>query len=745
MARAGKTNSGHDHHHDHDHHHGHDHNHRHGPAGDYQPDDPRYEGLHEQERSENLSHVPGAAHAHKHSHGRDASCCEMHSTGSSEGSIVFALVGGVMVLTTVLAGWMGIDEDVAQLPAAVGAVLLLIPLLRAALRELRKGRPSSSVLVAIAIAAALAMGEFVTAGGLAFILFLMDAVLRRTAWGAHRAIEQLVNLTPDTARTVKAGGGEVEVPVTQLRLGDIVRVRPGENLPADGRVVQGRTSINQASLTGESAPVEAEVGSNVYAGTSNLTGAIDVEVTRIGTDTTIGKVVTLIDEAERSKTPRQQIIEMVASHYVTIVVMVAVAVFILSAQSGNEITNRSAVYKAISVLVVTCPGALLLASPTAMVAAFAAAARLGIMIKSTSTLEASAGVDTVVLDKTGTITTGKFAVSRLAPAEGGDGATLLRAAATAEQHSNHPLAAAILETAKAARVAPDRAGHAEEVHGLGVKVTSDAGELYVGRAKWLLRLDPGIADAVAAVESRIEGMTGVHVLENGRYLGAVGLEDRVRSNAASAIARLRELGARFVGMFTGDRLAVARRVGQVVGVDQIEAECHPEEKHARVVELTQSGRRVMMVGDGINDGPSLAAADVGVAMGLGGTDIAANSAGIALMNDDLTRLPFLVELARKTRAVITQNIVASIVIAVIGLALAASGRLGENMIFVAAIYHFLGDIFVIANSFRLVRFGEEHDAMESPAPAVVAATAASGTATSRAVFVPARPATAARA
>lgn len=666
---------------------------------------------HDHDHSHDQGHHHGGA-GHKHTHVHTASCCEMHNTSSSEGSIVFALVGGAMVLTTVLAGWFGIDGDVRVVPAAIGAVILLMPLLRAAYREIRKGRPSSSVLVALAITAALATGEYTTAGGLAFILFLMDAVLRRTAWGAHRAIEQLVGLTPDVARVV-IDGVEQEAPLEQVKVGTIVRVRAGENFPADGRVATGRSTINQASLTGESAPVEVEAGSMVYAGTTNLTGAIDVEVTRVGEDTTIGKVVHLINEAEQSKTPRQQIIELVAGHYVWIVMFVALAVFILSIDRGSEGSSATAIERAISVLVVTCPGALLLASPTAMVAAFAAAARLGIMIKSTAVFDTAASIDTVVLDKTGTITTGKFAVSRLAPSEGVDGADLLAAAATAEQHSNHPLALAIMDTARAARIAPGREGQAEEVHGLGVKVSTGADTLYVGRAKWLQRLDASITDQIAAVEARIEGMTGVHVMRNGKYLGAVGLEDKVRAQAAGAVARLRELGVRLVCMFTGDRLPVARRVGQVVGIDHVEAECHPEEKHARIVELTRTGRRVMMVGDGINDGPSLAAADVGVAMGLGGTDIAANSAGIALMNDDLTRLPFLLELARKTRGVITQNIVASIVIAIIGLTLAASGQLGERAIFIAAVYHFAGDIFVIANSFRLVRYGEEHDRHEA--------------------------------
>jgi P-type E1-E2 ATPase len=338
-----------------------------------------------------------------------------------------------------------------------------------------------------------------------------------------------------------------------------------------------------------------------------------------------------------------------------------------------------------------------------MVAAFAAAARLGIMIKQTNYLEAAATIDTVVLDKTGTVTTGRFAVSRLSPAEGVEGAALLQAAADAEQQSNHPLAKSIIDTAKRARITPGEIDRYEEVHGRGVRATVDGVEILAGRGAWLVELNPAIRAQIEAVEAKIEGMSGVHVVRDGEYLGAVGLEDRVRSNAKDVIVRLRDLGVKTIAVFTGDRFGVAKRVGQTVGVDRVEAECLPEEKHDLIVEMRSQGRRVLMVGDGINDGPSLATADVGVAMGLSGSDIATNSAGVALMNDDLLRVPFLIELARRTRTVILQNIVMSFVIALLGLVLAATGFVAIGF---AVIYHLVGDIFVIGNSFRLVRFGE---------------------------------------
>jgi P-type E1-E2 ATPase len=237
------------------------------------------------------------------------------------------------------------------------------------------------------------------------------------------------------------------------------------------------------------------------------------------------------------------------------------------------------------------------------------------------------------------------------------------------------------------------------------------GVLCVGRAKWLVELNQAIRAEIEEVERKIEGMTGVHVMRDGKYLGVVALEDKIRPNTRGVVQRLRDLGARHVAIFTGDRLSVAKRVGVAVGVDAIEAECLPEEKHEQIRELVRAGYRVMMVGDGINDGPSLAAADVGVAMGLGGSDIAANSAGVALMTDDLNRVPFLVELARKTRAIIAQNIAASLVIVLIGLILAATGSLA---VWGAGLYHFAGEVFVLGNSFRLFRFGEGFAEADQP-------------------------------
>jgi heavy metal translocating P-type ATPase len=658
-----------------------------------------------------------------HTHTEDVTCCSHHEV-EIDRWIKFALIGGTLVLATTVCNIFGLNKaGISQLPAMIGAVLLAIPLFIAAIQEIRTQRISSSSLAALAIIAALVIEQYATAGWLAFILVVFGQMVRRSAAGAQRAIEQLVQLTPDVARRI-AGGGEEEVRVAQIRIGDIVRVRPGENLPVDGKIISGRTTINQASLTGESVPSEMTLGDLVYAGTSNLTGGIDIQVTQIGGDTAIARVTQLIRQAEQSKTPRQMLIEQVSRFFVPVVLSAAAIAWFIMSKSEFEVVRDNAALTAVTVLVVACPSALLLASPSA----FAAAARLGMMIKDPRYLEAAGNINAVVLDKTGTMTTGRFQVTRLAPAPGVEGADLLAAAAHGEQHSNHPLALSILATAKSARITPDGSNNYEEIHGRGVRARTSQGEVCVGRSSWLLELNPAVQADVEAVQSKIEGMTGVHVMRDGRYLGAVGLEDTVRSNTKAVIHRLRELGVKYIAMFTGDRLSVAKRVGAAVGVDAIEAECHPEEKHEQIRQMVAQGYRTMMVGDGINDGPSLAAADVGIAMGLSGSDIAANSAGVALMNDDLSRVPFLIELARRTRAITTQNIVVSIIIAVVGLVLAATGtltRIGDLALPLAAFYHFAGDVFVIGNSFRLFRFGEDFAEAEKPSEAVLARRAAS--------------------
>ena len=627
-----------------------------------------------------------------------------------EQKLFIALLGGVFLGTSWIAELLGTHSQVAQIPAALGAIVLVAPLINGAWEELRKGKPSSDSLASLAVLAALSANMYLAAGFLALFLWMANLILSRTAWGAQRAIRDLIDLTPDKARRILEDGNEEDVSISSLKIDNVVRVRPGENLPADGVVIKGTSSINQASLTGEAVPIDAEKGREVYAGTTNLTGQLDIKVTAIASQSTIGRVELLIREAERAKTRKQEIIEQLAGYYFWIVLMIAALVWFFTSKSEVETIRATASVRSITVLVVTCPGALLISHPTAMVAAFAAAARLGIMIKQTSTLESAANVDTVVLDKTGTLTTGIFQVSRLVPVEGVEGSNLLQSAAEAEQSSNHPLAKSIVETSRKAQIQISKNDQYKEFSGRGVFALVNNEEIFAGRAEWLAEKFPEKENLMREISRRIEGMSAVHVTRNGNYLGAVALEDSLRNTATEAIEELRGLGVRRICMFTGDQLAVAKRVGEFARVDNVEAECLPEEKHEQLNYLIKRGHRALVVGDGINDGPMLASADVGVAMGLSGSDIATNSAGVALMNDELRHVPFLLTLARRTRSVISLNIAASLFLAAIGLALAATGQI--NLWF-TPFYYALGYIIVIANSLRLVRFGEDFPAQEN--------------------------------
>ncbi|MCH7663287.1 MAG: cation-translocating P-type ATPase, partial [Chloroflexi bacterium] len=307
-----------------------------------------------------------------------------------ERRLFIALAGGVLLIVSLIARWLGQHEQIAQIPAALAAAILAVPLFMGAWKEVINGKPSSDTLACLAVFGAIAIEYYLAAGFLALILWTANLTFSRTAWGAQRAIRGLVELTPDIARLL-VEGVEQEVPLSKVKVGDVVRVRPGENLPVDGKVIHGSSNINQASLTGEAVPVSATIGTDVYAGTSNLTSQIDIKVTAVAGETTIGKVEELIREAESAKTQKQALIEQLASYYVYVVLMVAVLVWFFTSKGDEAVRNEASV-RAITALVVTCPGALLISYPSAMVAAFATAARLGIMIKQTKTLEAAADI-----------------------------------------------------------------------------------------------------------------------------------------------------------------------------------------------------------------------------------------------------------------------------------------------------------------------------------------------------------------
>lgn len=615
--------------------------------------------------------------------------------------IVATLVGGVMLVTALLARQLFIHPFYSDLLAMVSAGLLSAPLVFQAALDLWRGQTQMNEMAALGVLAAFATGEYVVAGAISFFMIVANLIEYRSALGARRSIESLIRLSPTRAHQL-TDDGEAEVEAKDLQAGDRVRVRPGDNIPADGRVLTGTSTVNQASITGESLPADKDVGDEVFSGTINLTGLLDIEITRAGEDTTLGKVQQLILEAQRTRTPVMRLIDCYANWYTPTVLMLAGIVLFFTRDIG----------RAIAMVVIACPCAIILSGPTAVVAALGAAARLGVLIKNVVDLETARDLTAVVFDKTGTLTTGELTVSKLNPVADRDEDALLQAAAAAEQSSKHPVAKAVVEYAtRRGLKAPASPDNFEEEAGKGVRAVIQGREILVGRAPWLAEqgLDVSTIDTADS-----EGLSVLYVTEGGEPLGWIGLEDRTRPDAAKATDALREDGVKKVVMVTGDRWSVAKRVAADLHCTDVQAEVLPHEKLELVALLKAEGHTVAVVGDGVNDAPALAAGDISVAMGAAGSDVAIHSASIALMNNELNRIPFLLHLSRHTVNVIRQNLLFSISYIALLLALSAAGYVHPVM---AVLLHTGSAIAVIFNSARLVREGEDLEcAVEGPEP-----------------------------
>jgi Cd2+/Zn2+-exporting ATPase len=612
------------------------------------------------------------------------------------------LVGLIFIINSFLVNWLLTGSKMAASASAmIGAVILGAPIISTAVNDLRRGILSINELVGVAVLASFASGDYQTAGIVAFFMLIGEIIETRTAAGARASIESLIRLTPTKARRIQADGREEEVAASQLAVGDLIRIRPGDSVPADGEIVAGQGSFNQANITGESLPVDKSPGDQVFAGTQNLTGVLEVRVTRAGHDTTLGRVRELILAAEQTKLPIMRIVDQYMVYHTPLVLMIGALVWAFTKDLNRMIT----------VLVVSCPGAFILASPTAMVAALSAAARLGILIKNVADLELAARINAFIFDKTGTLTTGNLAVSRLAPLGEVKPAELLRVAASAERYSNHPTAKALARLAEEVGVPLFEPGDFAEAAGRGIKARVNGAEVVIGRAQWLK--DNGIkADLMQAVDlDETEGFSLVFVARDGQYIGWIGLKDETRREARESLAGLLQAGVRRVAMISGDRQPVAARVAREIGCEEVMAECLPQNKVDFVRQMRAKGYRVAVVGDGVNDAPALAAGDIGVAMGAAGSEVAIHSATIALMNNDLRRLPFLVRLSRSTRHVINQNFLLGVLFIIGGLVLAALNYINP---IVAAILYNVGSLAVVFNSARLVRQGEELEPFRVP-------------------------------
>ncbi|MBN1975006.1 MAG: cation-translocating P-type ATPase [Sedimentisphaerales bacterium] len=626
--------------------------------------------------------------AHEHTHGKQVRVSI---------AMLATLAGGVLLLNYYAAGIIyGKGAFQAELMAMLGAILLGAPIIWHALLCLIYRHSHMDELVALAILAAFVAGEYVTAGVVAFFMLLSELIESRTALGARASIESLIKLTPTKANLIDSKGVETEVQVSSLKAGDIVRVRPGDNIPADGEVVEGLSSVNEATITGESLPVDKVPGMQVFAGTNNLTGVLNVTVTKAGMDTTLGKVQSLIIQAEQTKIPIMRIIDRYVKWYTPTILMIGFIVLFFTRDIDRWIT----------ILVVSCPCALILATPTAMVAAISASARLGILIKNVADLEIAGRITAIVFDKTGTVTTGRLYVTKLTPAEGAEPSELLSYAASAEQMSKHPAARALQEIAKEAKLSLYSPEHFRETPGKGVTAVVNAVKIMVGRDSFLKENNIDVNNVSDPALHEEQGFSTLYVAKDSRCIGWIGMQDKTRPEAAHAVKDLLDIGVKRVTMLTGDRNEVARRVAAELACTDFKAQCLPQDKLAIVEKLKTDGHTVLVVGDGINDAPALAAGDLGIAMGAAGSDVAINSASIALMNDDLKRLPFLVKLSKKTGRVIYQNLGFGMLFIILGIAAGAAAWLPAVY---AAVLHFVGSLVVVFNSARLVRFGEELD------------------------------------
>ena len=559
------------------------------------------------------------------------------------------------------------------------------------------------LLMIIAALGAAAVGH-PEEGGLLLFLFALGHGLESYALGqARKAIEALGKLSPPTARRRRDGREEI-VPVEELVPGDRVVVRPGERLPVDGVVEEGASDVDQSPITGESRPVVKERGSEVFAGTVNGDGGLVVEVRKLASETLMSRMIRLVEEAQEQRSPSQRLAERFTRIFVPLVLLF-VGVMIFLPPLAGWLAWDDAFLRAMTVLVGASPCALAISTPAAVLAGIGQAARHGVLVKGGMHLEDLGTVRAIAFDKTGTLTEGEPKVVSLHPSDGGDESTLLAIAAAIEVHSPHPLAQAVVEEAKSRSLAVPAAADVKVIQGRGLEGRVDGTVVRAGSLRLFDGADgrPVASTAIAAAASAVEqaAQTVIAVAQGERFLGVIGLADRPRAGVREVLATLRAMGLEHLVMLTGDNRPVAEAIAKEIGVTEIEAELLPEDKIRAVRAMLERHGRTAMVGDGVNDAPALAAATVGVAMGSKGTDVALEAADLALMSDDLSRLPFAIGLSRATRRLILQNVIISMGVVCVLIPL---GIFGITTVAWAVVLHEGSTVVVALNALRLLRY-----------------------------------------
>lgn len=603
-------------------------------------------------------------------------------------SIPMTIIGGIFLGISLVCMLMGIELPVN--PAWIPIIISGIPILYGALTALFCEKTiSSELLVSTAIVASVAIGEIFAAGEIAFIMAIGEILEDITVNRAKKGISQLIKLSPQQGRKIiKENGKTTEkiVPIEEIYKDDILRVLPGEMIPVDGKIIFGNSSVDQSIMTGESLPIDKTIGDEVFCGTVNCDGSIDIIATKIGEDSSLQKLIRMVKEAEENKAPMQRIVDKWAGWLVPAALIIAIAAYFIT----------SDIIRAVTVLVVFCPCALALATPTSIMAAVGQAAKNGVLIKSGEALEKMGKVNCIAFDKTGTLTFGKLKISDIITTSSATENELLKLACSSEKRSEHPLGKAIVEHGKKQNVEFLEMEDFKMIPGKGIAAKIENNEIYCGNSRFLqeqgIILDENIESILENL--RKQGKVSILVGKNRECIGIIALSDTIRPTAKEMVVKLKNMGTRVV-LLTGDHKQTADYFAEEVGIENVYSELLPAEKVTYIKKLEEDGNKVCMIGDGVNDAPALKTADVGVSMASMGTDIAVEASDIALMGDNIEKIPYLKKLSTATIKTIKFNITASMVINLAAIILSVMGLLNP---ITGALVHNVGSVLVVLNA-----------------------------------------------
>lgn len=608
--------------------------------------------------------------------------------------IYIAIFGGLLGLTSYLIDYGRPSSTIYGDGLALAAVAVNgLPIVWGAIKGIAERKVNVDELVSLAIIASVIDGAFLAAAVVSFVMVVGGLIEKATSDSARKAIQSLIRVSPQTA-TVLKDGRETTVPIEDLASGDQILVKPGERIPVDAVITSGVSAVDESIMTGESLPVDKQFGDNILAGTLNYNGVLRAKTLKVGRDTTLGKIIKLIGEAELHRPQTVRLIDRYARWFTPVILFCAAVAW---AFTGD-------VSRAIAVLIVGCPCALILAAPTATVAALGRAAKAGILVKGGQYLEQAASIKAVLFDKTGTLTLGEPRVVEITCSEGLTEQEVLACAASAEQHCTHPLARAIIKAAQYAKVVVSGAQNTFHDIGLGVRAMVDGAVIEVanasvcaGTAAFPLHLKQCVDHSIS------RGITPLVVFRDQRPVGLFGVTDKIRPAAASTIGAFKNLGIDSLAILSGDHETSARRIADSVSIDKVYANLKPQDK-VDIIKTYQSRHLpVMFIGDGINDAPALASAQIGVAMGAAGTDVALETADIALTHDDISKLPWLIRLSRRMLGIIKVNIVFGLTFNAVAV---VAGGMGWLTPITAAITHNIGSVLVVIASASLAIYPE---------------------------------------